>query len=149
VRECVAQAGYGWTTSGVASECPVGFFNPGGNQRKCTACPGGMTTASTQSTSAAACLAPAGYYYQRGKSVPCAQGTYQPAVGNTDCTPCPEGFTTAAGEVAKTLATDCKCECLFFVSSGVACLHVLLDNAQTKHYRLDLFLTLKPPPPSL
>ncbi len=61
-RECTAAPGYGWTSSGAAVQCAVGFYNPGYNTRACTRCTGGLTTAAAGSQSSQSCIAPAGYY---------------------------------------------------------------------------------------
>ncbi len=111
-RECVVEAGYGWASGNGSTICAVGSYNPGFNTRACTLCPGGLTTAAQGANSSFACLAPPGYYYLRGKAVACAQGFYKTNLTNTDCTPCPAGWTTKFGDVAKTAAADCKCECV-------------------------------------
>lgn len=46
-----------------AAACPVGSFNEGGNQRNCTPCPVGMSTASPAASTASACMAVAGWVY--------------------------------------------------------------------------------------
>lgn len=108
-RECLAKPGYGWAAGDGSQECKVGFYNPGNNNRKCTRCPGGLTTASTGAFSTQQCGAPAGYFYLRGRAIACGKGTYKPEFGNSDyCHQCPNGFTTADGEVGKASAADCK-----------------------------------------
>ena len=105
--ECTVQPGFGWAAGDASAECPVGMYNPGFNARKCTACPGGLTTALPQSTTSQQCLAGAGFYYLRGKAVACARGTYKSAVANQDCDKCPTGISTANNTVSATAATDC------------------------------------------
>ena len=92
--------------------CIAGFYNPGFNTRACTRCPGGLTTTAPGATSPADCVAPAGSYYLRGKSIPCAQGTFKAIAGNADCTRCPDGTTTAFGTVGATNTNACICEWL-------------------------------------
>jgi hypothetical protein len=103
----VVTPGYGWAEADASSICVVGFYNPGYNNRVCSKCPGGLTTAAEGSTSTAQCKAPAGSYYLRGRAIACAQGTYKANVANADCDECAEGLTTAFGEVGKTDVTDC------------------------------------------
>ena len=109
-KECLAPAGYAWSATGDLSPCSAGTYNPGNNQRACTRCPGGLTSAAG-SESPAACVAPPGSYYLRGKAIPCAQGTFKADAGNVDCDECPDGTTTAFGTVGATAATACTCEC--------------------------------------
>ncbi|KIZ04286.1 hypothetical protein MNEG_3672 [Monoraphidium neglectum] len=106
-RECVVKPGFGWGTGDTSAACDAGFYNPGYNTRKCTKCPGDLTTLGTNSNSTQDCQAPIGSYYLRGKAVACARGTYKTFVGNQDCTSCPTGVTTVAGEVGKTASSDC------------------------------------------
>jgi hypothetical protein len=105
----VTNAGYGWA-SGDATQCNPGYYNPGSNNRRCSRCPGGLTTASALSTDPTACVAPPGSYYLRGKAVLCAQGTWKNTTANEDCQECPAGITTAATESGKTAPADCACE---------------------------------------
>lgn len=108
-RECVVKPGYGWTPGDMpAALCPVGFYSPGLNNRRCTRCPGGLTTVAPGSTAVQDCGAPAGSFYLSGKAMPCAKGSFKAEIGNTDCQICPDGFTTAPGTVAATDAADCK-----------------------------------------
>ena len=104
-KECVTRPGYG-----PSGECGIGFYNPGGNTRACTRCPGGLTTATATAKSPAECVAPKGSYYLRGKALPCAQGTYKDFEGNADCQKCPDGTTTTVGAVGKTQASECNRE---------------------------------------
>ena len=94
-RDCVVQPGYGWAPGNNAAVCPVGFYNPGYNTRPCSSCPGGMTSPEG-SLSSQSCVAPPGYYYQRGRAVPCAQGYYKATTESSNCDACPEGPAPAA-----------------------------------------------------
>ena len=87
----VARAGYGWGAGDTTACCPQGFYNPGFNTRKCTKCPGSLTTLAPCSAASQDCMAPKGSYYFRGKAVACARGTYKESVANNDCDECPEG----------------------------------------------------------
>jgi hypothetical protein len=49
--------------------------NPGGNSRKCSPCPGGLSTKTTATANAQDCLAPAGYYQLQGKAVAVSSGS--------------------------------------------------------------------------
>jgi hypothetical protein len=104
----VVQPGYGWGPGDASAICDVGYFNPGYNSRKCTPCAGGLTTPGQGSKAPQECMAPAGFYYLRGKAVACARGTYKASFGNADCTPCPDGVTTANGTVAATSPAACS-----------------------------------------
>ena len=84
----VVQPGFGWAPGDNSSVCPAGSYNPGYNARKCTPCPGGLTTAGP------------GFYYLRGKAVACARGTFKTAIANQDCSECPVGMTTPDWTVA-------------------------------------------------
>jgi hypothetical protein len=57
-RECVVEAGYGWAPGNGSAICETGAYNPGFNNRACTRCPGGLTTATTGTNSSTACMAP-------------------------------------------------------------------------------------------
>ncbi|KAI8467373.1 MAG: hypothetical protein J3K34DRAFT_523771 [Monoraphidium minutum] len=106
-RECVVSPGHGWGPGDSSAPCAQGWYNPGFNTRKCTKCPGSLTTLGGNSNSSQDCVAPAGHYYLRGKAVACAQGTYKADIANTDCDECPEGFTTQPGRTAQTSAGAC------------------------------------------
>lgn len=86
-----------------------GFYNSGWNSRRCTKCPGSLTTVGVGTISSYSCAAPAGFAYQRGKAIPCAQGTFKAAIGNQPCDTCPDGFTTKFGLVSMKNASDCNC----------------------------------------
>lgn len=107
-RECVARPGIGWGPGDTSAPCPVGFYNPGYNNRKCTKCPGSLTTLRDGSFSSQDCMAPKGHYYMRGKAVPCARGTYKDYTANNDCDECPEGITTPANTSAQIERTSCS-----------------------------------------
>jgi len=110
LHQTVVVPGYGWASGNSSTVCQPGFYNPGFNTRACTRCPGGLMTETTAANTSTACLAPAGYYYLRGKAIACAQGFFKPSLANADCTSCNLGWTTQFGAVAKTAATDCVCE---------------------------------------
>ncbi|WIA42320.1 hypothetical protein OEZ86_008334 [Tetradesmus obliquus] len=78
-----------WPGHGRQQELPA--MHPG---QKCGA---GLTTATNGSTSASACLAPAGSYLDKGIGKLCQKGTYSTDLNaNANCVPCPDGITTAA-----------------------------------------------------
>lgn len=102
--------GFGWAFGDGSSTCPVGFYNPGYNTRKCTKCAGSLTTLGEGSKAPQECVAPPGFSYQRGRAVPCGRGFYKPLTGNVDCTPCPDGWTTKFNTSGMMAPTDCQCE---------------------------------------
>ena len=105
--ECTVLPGYGWAPGDASSSCPTGTYNPGFNARKCTPCPGGLTTAAPLSTTSQECVAGVGFYYLRGKAVACARGTYKNATANRDCDKCPTGVSTPDGLVSADSASKC------------------------------------------
>jgi hypothetical protein len=106
--ECSVLPGYGWEPKDGSAACPVGTYNPGFNARKCTPCPGGLTTLTTQSKAPQDCLAGVGFYHLRGKAVACARGTYKAVVANQDCDKCPTGISTPYGTVSADAKTKCQ-----------------------------------------
>ena len=82
----VASPGYGWAPGDASVACDIGFYNPGYNNRKCTRCPGSLTTGNQGTVNLQDCKAGPGYYFLSGKAVACAEGFYKPAIGNVDCT---------------------------------------------------------------
>jgi hypothetical protein len=52
------------TGMGTALACTRGSYNEGGNQRNCTGCPVGMSTAAVGASSSGACIAQPGWFYQ-------------------------------------------------------------------------------------
>jgi hypothetical protein len=94
-------------TAGNAVQCPAGTYNPSGFTKAparavapgavpwgCRACPGGLTTVVAGASSAMACTAAKGYYFDAGKAVPCPLGFYKYTVSNENCKPCADGITT-------------------------------------------------------
>lgn len=72
---CVTKAGYGYNGR-VATKCPAGSYNAGGNYATCTKCAAGLTTAddaSLQTTSSDCKLGP-GYGFHNNAIVPCPIG---------------------------------------------------------------------------
>jgi hypothetical protein len=53
---------------------PLLSSNSGGNSRKCSPCPGGLSTKTTATANVQDCLAPAGYYQLQGKAVAVSSG---------------------------------------------------------------------------
>ena len=106
----VASPGYGWAPGNNSVGCPVGYYNPGYNNRKCTRCPGSLTTAGPAAVNLQDCRAGPGFYYVSGKAVACAEGFYKSYVGNFDCNECPVGFTTPQGLVGQTDKSACTGE---------------------------------------
>ena len=110
----MANPGYGWKDGiGVSAvACEKGYYNSGYNRRACTQCPGGLTTAGTNSNRTSECIAPAGYYYLNGRAVMCAKGTSKSWDGNGQCDKCPEGLTTpqptSSALLLNGIATDCS-----------------------------------------
>ncbi|KAI8470423.1 MAG: hypothetical protein J3K34DRAFT_521329 [Monoraphidium minutum] len=107
-RECVVKPGYGWGTGDTSAVCEQGWYNPGYNTRKCTKCPGSLTTTGNNMTSSQDCQAPIGSYYLRGKAVACARGTYKEYIGNNDCDECPIGMTTPLAQALLSNRTQCN-----------------------------------------
>lgn len=105
--ECTVLPGFGWGPGDSSAACPVGTYNPGFNARKCTPCPGGLTTEKDTSTTSQQCVAGKGFYYLRGKAVACARGTYKSVIANQDCDKCPTGFSTPNNTVSATDASQC------------------------------------------
>lgn len=103
-------SGFGWAPGNNAAICEQGFYNPGRNQRRCTRCPGGLTTAAEGAVHLMECGAPPGYMYVVGKAMACAKGTYKSEIGNTDCTQCPQGITTA------TVACESPSSCSYIMA---------------------------------
>jgi hypothetical protein len=58
----------------LAPRRPLLLSNPGGNSRKCSPCPGGLSTKATATANVQDCLAPAGYYQLQGKAVAVSSG---------------------------------------------------------------------------
>jgi hypothetical protein len=61
---CITQPGCGYRPDGSGDVCSIGTYSSGNNQQPCTPCPAGMTTVAARSESVAACMAPAGYFFQ-------------------------------------------------------------------------------------
>lgn len=75
------------TSTGAAAACPIGSYC--NNGKTATSCPDGLTTQSTASTSAAACLAQPGYGYDSTatpKTARCVNGWYK--VCHASLAPC-------------------------------------------------------------
>lgn len=109
-EQCVNKPGYSWNgVAGTATECLADTYSTGlKKQPSCTPCPPGMNTDNAaRSTSASACVVPAGYYLKApGQVAACPQGEYKSGTGMaTSCTKCPDGVTTAGP--ASTDATAC------------------------------------------
>lgn len=61
---CITQPGTAYMTGmGTALACTRGSYNEGGNQRNCTGCPVGMSTAAVGASSSGACTAQPGWFY--------------------------------------------------------------------------------------
>lgn len=127
--QCFTVAGYGRRSvrgaNGVitysAAPCPVGTYNVGGNTAACQKCGNGLTTNSTQSTSADACVAPAGSYLDKGTGKKCPKGTYTTDLNRAGvCTPCNEGVTTAAEGSTSAAACDRAIAGYFYNGTGTA-----------------------------
>eukprot|EP00882_Tetradesmus_deserticola_P016552 GHRQ01017686.1.p1 GENE.GHRQ01017686.1~~GHRQ01017686.1.p1 ORF type:complete len:238 (+),score=44.87 GHRQ01017686.1:412-1125(+) len=104
--QCFTQPGYGRasTTSQdgqqavSAALCGVGEYNGGSNTLPCQKCGAGLTTVGRGSTSAAQCLAPPGYYFDRAtvSAKRCQKGTYSPSFStSSSCMRCPADASTA------------------------------------------------------
>lgn len=106
-RECLVKDGYGWAPGDGSAPCEPGTYNAGGNNRKCSACPEGLTTQGPAATSPDACVAPPGFGFARGRAAACPQGTFKAGYNTDPCSDCPEGWTTEPGANAKAAATDC------------------------------------------
>lgn len=106
--ECMVNPGYGWAAGNGSAICEAGTYNPGYNARKCTPCPGGLTTPGQGSNSSQECMAGAGFYYLRGKAVACARGTYKGYIANQDCDKCPTGVSTPNDTVSATAKGQCQ-----------------------------------------
>lgn len=114
VLDCKTNPGYGWN-NGEVQQCTAGSWATGGDQKKCTPCGTGYTTATAGAVNATECVVALGWTL----SVPgdinaglsqCPFGSYKDTLGNAACTVCGNGTTTSvqAGAVA---ATDCDaCE---------------------------------------
>ncbi|KAI8465713.1 MAG: hypothetical protein J3K34DRAFT_525137 [Monoraphidium minutum] len=108
-RECLVRAGYGWAPGDGATECPQGFYNPGGNTRRCARCATGLTTAAAGATAVAECQAGAGFTrLEGGRVAACLRGQFKDDLGDLPCSDCPDGFTTPPDLPAATAATDCS-----------------------------------------
>jgi hypothetical protein len=106
--ECMVLPGYGWAAGDASAICEAGSYNPGYNARKCSPCPGGLTTPGQGSNSSQECMAGIGFYYLRGKAVACARGTYKGFIANQDCDKCPTGISTPNDTVSADVKTKCQ-----------------------------------------
>lgn len=69
---CITKAGCGFNLDSnsalgfTGTPCTIGKYSAGANKQGCTACPPGLTTAQTRTTTIDGCMAPPGYYYKVG-----------------------------------------------------------------------------------
>ncbi|CAH1779630.1 unnamed protein product [Owenia fusiformis] len=123
--------------------CPINTFQDEEAKTSCKACPDGLKTIGTKSSSIDECLASCapGEYSTTGLQ-PCDKcpfGKYQNAPGMTDCVQCPEGLATLTTGNSK--VTDCQAQCSkghFNATSGLEpCLPCPLHTYQSEKGKLE------------
>jgi hypothetical protein len=115
---CVAPPGYGFNaTTGTATICPTGTYNPGYNREACVPCGSGTLTSAAGSNSSGDCYVPPGDYIEVGTDGVTFTGKTCPADtygrdGNTfglvasECTKCPE-FSGTNGTTGAQTSAQC------------------------------------------
>ena len=101
--------------------CPIGSWKGSFDlSTPCNPCGTGLTTLSTGSISAAACVAAPGYFVDSITNLPkdCPIGTYKAAAGNSSaCTPCESGLSTLT--ITSISITQCVAAAGFYINAGV------------------------------